>query len=255
MAAFIPLNAGGSDAFFFMMARLWWPLCRRHCHIFRDSSSCHVKQQHPGLLILLELSGEGWQPLCAPSLALLMWTLRQISTECHRWIFVELTLPAVCDEQTGSADPLGVAQFPSRAPGVRLPGAGGGAVGVFYLGGVQGEMWKRVMWWFCHEVLVEMSAFVIIAVDMVDAEVKINKKKKSHNQTRLQWSSIETQRLSSLDVSDVHCQSAGADPFLCCCGDSFLEHRCNVTFCVSSSGPAHQFKDSLMEPCDGTELL
>lgn len=22
----------------------------------------------------------------------------------------------------------------------------GGAVGVFYLGGVQGEMWKRVMW-------------------------------------------------------------------------------------------------------------
>lgn len=124
MAAFIPLNAGGSDAFFFMMARFWWPLCRRHCHIFRDSSSCHVKQQHPGLLILLELSGEGWQPLCAPSLALLMWTLRQISTECHRWIFVELTLPAVCDEQTGSADPLGVAQFPSRAPGVRGPGGG-----------------------------------------------------------------------------------------------------------------------------------
>lgn len=32
-----------------------------------------------------------------------------------------------------------------------------------------------------------------------------------------------------------------------------MEHRCNVTFCVSSSGPAQQFKDSLMEPCDVTE--
>lgn len=32
----------------------------------------------------------------------------------------------VCDEQPASADPLGAAQFPSRAPGVRLGGLGEG---------------------------------------------------------------------------------------------------------------------------------
>lgn len=61
-------------------------------------------------------------------------------------MIVELSLPAVCGDQPGSADPLGVAQFPSRAPGVRLPGWGvGGSGGVCASGGVQGEMWKRVM--------------------------------------------------------------------------------------------------------------
>lgn len=54
-----------------------------------------------------------------------MCTVRQIRSECHRWIFVELSLPAVYGEQPGSADPLGVAQFPSRAPGVRLSGGVG----------------------------------------------------------------------------------------------------------------------------------